>query len=112
MCIDWDEFEIAQWLVEKGADVNAKSAVDRDGFGGYTPLFGVVVCDANFWDNYRGEAPDTRFAKLLPNRGANGNARASIRRLFEEDGKKVRREFRDLTPLSWGDADPGQNPNP
>lgn len=21
MCIDWDEFEIAQWLVEKGADV-------------------------------------------------------------------------------------------
>lgn len=44
MCIDWDEFEIAQWLVDKGADVNAKSAVDGNGFGGYTPLFGVVVC--------------------------------------------------------------------
>ena len=47
MCVDWDEFEIAEWLVEKGVDVNAKSAVDPNGFGGYTALFGAVVCYAN-----------------------------------------------------------------
>lgn len=108
MCIDWDEFEIAEWLVEKGADVNAKSAVDQNGFGGYTPLFGAVVCYANFWGNYRGEAPDTRFVKLLLDYGADVNVRASIRRMFEEDGKKIWREFRDLTPLSWGDAYPAK----
>jgi len=108
MCVDWDEFEIAERLVEKGADVNAKSAVDQNGFGGYTPLFGAVVCYANFWGNYRGEAPDTRFAKLLLDHGADVNVRASIRRMFEEDGKKICKEFRDLTPLSWGDAYPAK----
>lgn len=108
MCIDWDEFEIAQWLVEKGADVNAKSAVDGNGFGGYTPLFGVVVCYANFWGNYQGEAPNTRFAKLLLDHGAELNVRASIRRLFEEGDQKLWKEFRDLTPLSWGDIYPGK----
>src|SRR5215831_8519036 len=106
MCVDWDEFEIAEWLVEKGANVNAKSAIDQNGFGGYTPLFGVVVCYANFWGNYRGEALDTRFAKLLLDHGADVNVRASIRRMFEEDGNKIWKEFRDLTPLSWSDVYP------
>lgn len=109
MCIDWDEFEIAQWMVEKGADVNARAAVDENGFGGYTPLFGVVVCYANFWGNYRGTAPDTRFGKLLLAHGADVNARASIRRLFEHDGNKLWKEFRELTPLSWGDVYPDKN---
>ena len=108
MCIDWDELEIAEWLVEKGADVNAKSAVDQDGVGGYTPLFCAVVCYANFWGNYRGEVPDTRFTKLLLDRGADVNVRASIRRMFEENGKKIWKEFRDLTPLSWGESYPEQ----
>ncbi len=108
MCIDWDEFEIAQWIVEKGGDVDAKSAVDGNGFGGYTPLFGVVVCYANFWGNYRGGAPDTRFAKLLLDHGADVNVRASIRRLFKEDGKELWKEFRNVTPLSWGDAYPSK----
>lgn len=108
MCIDWDEFEIAQWLVETGADVNARSEVDGNGFGGYTPLFGVVVCYANFWGNYRGQAPDTRFAQLLLDHGADVNVRASIRRLFEDDGNKLWKEFRGLTPLSWGDVYPSR----
>ena len=104
MCIDWDEFDIFEWLVQKGADVNAKSAVDQNGFGGYTPLFHAVVCYANFWANYRGEAAGVRVVKLLLDRGADVNIRSSIRGMFEEDGRKVWKEFRNATPLSWGDA--------
>lgn len=108
MCVDWDEFEIFEWLVQQGAGVNAKSAIDPNGFGGYTPLFCAVVCYANFWGNYRGQPPDTRFARLLLDRGADVHVRASIRRMFEEDGRRVWKEFRDVTPLSWGDAYPNK----
>ena len=43
ICVDFDEIEIARWLIDHGADVNAKAEVDSDGFGGHTPLFGCVV---------------------------------------------------------------------
>src|SRR5215831_21005720 len=41
-----NEIEIARWLIDHGADVNAKAAVDGDGFGGHTRLFGCVVSQA------------------------------------------------------------------
>jgi hypothetical protein len=43
MCVDFDEIEIARWLIEQGMDVNTKAEVDSDGFGGHTALFGCVV---------------------------------------------------------------------
>ncbi len=39
MCVDYDEMEIALWLLDNGMDVNARSAVGASGFGGYTALF-------------------------------------------------------------------------
>ena len=36
------------------------------------------------------------------------NIRASIRRLFAKGAQELWREFRDLTPLSWGDIYPGR----
>jgi hypothetical protein len=39
LCVDFDELEIAQWLLERGMDVDAKAAVDDAGFGGH---FGTV----------------------------------------------------------------------
>jgi hypothetical protein len=36
MCVDYDELEIARWLIERGMDVDTKAAVDADGFGGHT----------------------------------------------------------------------------
>jgi hypothetical protein len=43
MCVDCDEMEIAEWLLARGMNVDAKAAIDADGFGGHTALFATVV---------------------------------------------------------------------
>ena len=107
LAVYWDELDMAEWLLERGADPNAPAAVDADGFGGHTALFGSVVSQAGFWINYPRPKPpktgDARFTELLLARGADPNVRASIRmRLGEGHGDTRVREFRDVTPLSWG----------
>jgi hypothetical protein len=106
LAVYWDELDMAEWLTARGADVNARAALGADGFGGHTPLFNATVSQAGFWMNYKGGAPprpeDARFAELLLSRGADVNARASIRmRLGTGHGDPRLREFRDVTPLSW-----------
>jgi hypothetical protein len=105
MCCDYDELEIAKWLIAQGADVNARAAVDADGFGGHTPLFSTVVSQANFWMNYGKGGPKVAlFAELLLEHGADPNARASLRKKLHPgyDPNDTLREYRDVTPLGWG----------
>jgi hypothetical protein len=103
MCVDYDELEIARWLIERGADVNALSDVDADGFGGYTPLFCSVVSQPNFWMNYQSREQVAPFTDLLLSHGADVNVRASIRkRLHPGHGDSAAHEYRDVTALSWG----------
>jgi hypothetical protein len=61
----------------------------REAIGRQQHAYGVsdVGLGYTHWGNYWGEAPDTRFAKLLLDHGANVNVRASIRRLFEALGR-------------------------
>ena len=101
----FDELQIAEWLLDQGMDVDARSAIDDDGFGGYTALFSTVVSQHNFWVNYgRGQPDEARFTHLLLDRGADPNIRASIRQRLEEGhGGGPLREYRDVTPLSWGE---------
>jgi hypothetical protein len=101
----FDELEIAEWLLERGMDPNAGAAVDADGFGGYTALFSTVVSQRNFWVNYgKGQPDEARFTRLLPERGADPNIRASLRaRLEEGHGGGPLREYRNVTPLGWGE---------
>jgi hypothetical protein len=86
-------------------DPNVPAAMDADGFGGYTALFSTAVSQRNFWVNYgKGEPDEARFTRLLLERGADSNVRASIRhRLEEGHGGGPLREYRDVTPLSWGE---------
>lgn len=102
LCVDYGEIEIARWLLDRGMAVDAKAALDADGFGGHTALFSAVVCYANFWPNYRGEPDEAPFARLLLDHGANPNARASLKKLHLHDDKRYWQECRDVTPVEWG----------
>jgi hypothetical protein len=104
MCVDYDEMEIAKWLISRGVNVNAPSAVGDRGFGGYTPLFNTVVSQPNFWMNYRNRGPFVApFTELLLEHGANPNVRASIyKSLHEGHGDPTRHDYRNVTPLAWG----------
>ena len=101
----FDEVEIAEWLLDQGMSPDVPAAIDADGFGGYTALFSTVVSQRNFWVNYgKGQPDEARFTRLLLDRGADVNVRASIRaRLEEGHGGGPLREYRDVTPLGWGE---------
>ena len=98
LCVDNDEIEMARWLIEQGADVNAKAEIDADGFGGHTALFGCVVSQP-----YRvGLRRDDGFARLLLDHGADPNVRASLRKRLRFVADESMHEYRDVTPLEWG----------
>ena len=97
MCVDYDEIEIARWLLAQGASVDAKAAVDAAGFGGHTALFGCVVTQP-----IRLRHSD-EFARLLLDRGANPNVRASLRKRLRFVDDETMHEYRDVTPLGWGE---------
>lgn len=101
----FDEIDIAEWLLERGMDPDARAARDADGFGGYTALFSTVVSQRNFWVNYgKGQPDEARFTRLLLDRGADPNVRASLRAGLEAGhGGGPLREYRDVTPLGWGE---------
>lgn len=88
LCVDYNEPEMLSWLLERGANADATAAVDADGSGGHTPLFGCVVTAP-------GTHRDERLALLLLERDTDPNVRVSLRK----DGQ----EYRDVTPLSWGE---------
>jgi hypothetical protein len=95
LAIEYDDIDLARWLIERGADVNAKSAIDADGFGGQTPLFHTVVTLAR---------PDDSKARLLLDHGADPNARATFRKQLRDMGdpeQELMREFHDVTPIAY-----------
>jgi hypothetical protein len=94
-CVDFGELELARWLIERGADVDAAAAVDPDGFGGHTPVFGAVITAS-------GAARTDAFARLLLDHGARPNARASLRKRLRFTDDDTMHEYRDVTPLAWG----------
>ncbi len=104
MAVDYDELEIARWLIERGMDPDARAAIDEEGFGGHTPLFATVVSQPNFFMNLQHKAQVAPFTQLLLDRGAAPNARATLRKqLHPGYGEEGMHEYRDVTPLGWGE---------
>ncbi len=95
LAIEYQEWEIANWLIDQGADVNARAAVDADGFGGHPPLFHTTVT--------LGPKTET-FARLLLDKGADPTIRATLRKQLRYMGdaeKEQMREFRDVTAIEF-----------
>jgi hypothetical protein len=99
LCVDNDELELARWLLDRGADPNARATVDRDGFGGHTALFVCVVSQP-----YRNGREGTAMAQLLLDHGADTTVRASLRKALRGADDETLHEYRDVTPLAWGEA--------
>jgi hypothetical protein len=97
IAVDCDEIEIARWLLARGADVDARAAVDGEGFGGHTALFGCVVTQP-----IRLRHSD-EFARLLLDQRASPNIRASLRKRLRFVEDETMHEYRDVTPLAWGE---------
>jgi hypothetical protein len=97
MCVDYDELEIARWLLDRGTDVDARATVDARGFGGHTALFNCVVTQPN-----RLRRSD-EFARLLLDHGADPNMRASLRKRLRGVDDEDEHEYREVTPLAWGE---------
>jgi len=97
LCVDYDEMEIARWLLAHGAPVNGKASVDDEGFGGHTALFATVVTQPpRLWKT-------DEFARLLLDHGADPNVRASLRKRLRGADDETMHEYRDVTPVAWGE---------
>ena len=104
LCADYDEIEIARWLLDRGMNVDQPAAIDANGFGGHTPLFATVVSQPNFWINHHHKTQEARFTQLFLDAGANPNARASLRKQLHP-GYEIpgMHEYHNVTPLGWGE---------
>ncbi len=91
MAVELCDIEIARWLLEHGADVNAAAGVDRDGFGGWTPLFHAVATL-----HVPRHFPD--MAELLLEHGADPTKTASIRKPTADGGEAI---WRNVTAADY-----------
>lgn len=95
MAMEYDERKIMKLLVKKGANVNATSLLDEDGFGNHTPLFHTTVTFIT--------EDDSKAAFLLKN-GADPNHRCSIKKQLKHTGKRHMEdvyEYHNVTPISF-----------
>ena len=99
LAVDFYEREIFEWLLARGADVNARASVDSDGFGGHTPLFNTVVC---------GPWGDASFVDALLARGASAEVRASLRKFLDWRAQPAWHEARNVTAAEWGRGFPDE----
>jgi ankyrin repeat protein len=95
MAVEYQEESVAQWLIDRGADVNARATIGADGFGGHTTLFHTTVTLGR---------KDDALARLLLRSGADPNLRSTFRKQLVDAGdpeKERMREYLDVTPIGF-----------
>ncbi len=102
LALEFDDIDVARWLIERGADVNARAANEALVFVGHTPLFHTVV---NLGSMGRG---DDSKARLLLDHGADPNARASFPHEATFHGNAPTEALHDVTPVGYARRHPDQ----
>lgn len=100
LAIDFREKDIIAWLLDRGANVNARAAIDLEGFGGHTPLFNAVV---------NGPWPDAETVPALLARGADPEQRASLRKFIDWREQPGWHIARIVTAAEWSRGFPERN---
>ncbi len=91
LALEFDDIDVARWLIERGADVNARATGD-----GHTPLFHTVVNLASGMGHY-----DDAKARLLLDHGADPNARATFPPQATFHSEAATGALHDVTPVGY-----------
>jgi ankyrin repeat protein len=100
LALEFDDIDVARWLIERGADVNARAIKGAEGILGHTPLFHAVVTLAYARDDSR--------ARMLLDHGADPNARATFGQEAEFNGNAPTEALHDVTPVGYARRHPDQ----
>jgi ankyrin repeat protein len=90
VCAEFNSVRSAQVLIKAGADVNAQADMDKDGFGGQTPIFHAVNSILNYC---------RPMLELLCDSGANLDVR--LKGLLWGIGADWETLLLDVTPTSY-----------
>jgi hypothetical protein len=93
LALEFDDIDVARWLIERGADVNARAIEGAEPFAGHTPVFHTIVTRACAWDN--------TTARLLVDRGADPNARATFGQEATFNSNAPTDTLHDVTPIGY-----------
>lgn len=104
LSIDFDERDIFDWLLDHGADVNAAATIDADGFGGHTPIYNALVCQAYG----AGRQRDAYMIRRLLELGADVDRRVSLRKFLDWRDEPGWHVARNVTPAEWASGFPEQ----
>jgi ankyrin repeat protein len=96
LAIEFDDIDVARWLIERGADVNARAAIDAEGSEGHTPLFHTVANLASGMG-----LDDDSKARLLLDHGADPNVRATFPQAALFHGNAPSDALQDVTPIGY-----------
>ena len=100
LAIDFEEREIFEWLLARGADVDARATIDAEGFGGHAPLFQTVLCHPG---------GNAAFVEALLERGARVEVRANLRKFLDWCENPRWHEATGVTAAEWAHGFPERN---